>query len=244
MENHKFRIILSSVFFVLGFSIIFSVLGVLLQSILVSYAFWLREILNLVAGLVIIFFGLVMTGLLKIGFLQKEHKLHVQKSKHQYVSSFLFGGAFAVGWTPCVGAILGAVLTLAVTNPAVAFPMMIAYSIGLGIPFIIAAIFISNATGVIEKMVPHLEKLNLFFGLVIVLLGILILTNNLSVIFSFFQFDSLIFDFEASTGFTEPNILIAFIAGVVSFLSPCVLPIVPAYLTFIAGTSVNEFKNK
>ncbi len=246
MDEARLKIILSSVFFVLGFSAVFAVLGVLLQGILSEIAYDARTYLNWVAGLIIIFFGLLMSGLLKVDFFQKEHKLKVKKTSHPYLTSFIFGGAFAIGWTPCVGAVLGAVLSLAITNPGIAFPMMLAYSIGLGLPFIIAAIFISRATGFIKKISPYLEPINLVFGLLLVLIGILIFTNSLSIIASAFPLGDIVAGgmVDTSGAVQEPNILLAFIAGFVSFLSPCVMPLVPAYLTFIAGTSIQETKAK
>ncbi|HZX20100.1 MAG TPA: cytochrome c biogenesis protein CcdA [archaeon] len=246
MENSRVKIILSSIFFVLGFSVVFSVLGVALQSVLGGFAYDAKNILNYIAGLIIIVFGLLLTGLINIDFLQREHKLKLKKTNHAYLTSFLFGGAFAVGWTPCVGAVLGAVLTLAATNPGAALPMMLAYSLGLGLPFIIAAIFISQATSAIEKISPYLKTINLVFGLVIVVLGILIFTNSLNLVANIIPVENLLMgDAGASTvDSIEPNLIIAFIAGLVSFLNPCVLPLVPAYLTFIAGTTLNEAREK
>tara|TARA_Y100000310_G_C20703935_1_gene832876 strand:+ start:12166 stop:12924 length:759 start_codon:yes stop_codon:yes gene_type:complete len=246
LENERLKIIISSVFFVLGFSLVFSVLGVLLQSVLSDVAYDAKNILNFVAGALIIFFGLLMTGILKLDFLQREHKLKVKKTGHQYATSFLFGGAFAIGWTPCVGAILGFVLSLAITEPAVALPLMISYSLGLGIPFILAAVFISRTTGVIKKLIPYLQPLNLIFGIIIILLGILILTNTLSIIASIFHTEELLLgsspedlqNFEQSGFFLK--LAIAFLAGLASFVSPCILPIVPAYLTFIAGSTLKD----
>jgi len=246
MNNERLQIILSSIFFVLGFSVIFSVLGVALESVLSGIAYDAKNILGYIAGAIIIIFGLIMTGLVKIDFLQREHKLKIKKTRHRYVTSFIFGGAFAVGWTPCVGAVLGAVITLASTNPGLALPMMFAYSLGLGLPFIIAAIFISQITGVIQKIAPYLKTVNIIFGFMLVVLGILIFTNSLSAVANLLPIDQFIMgDAGASTsGSVDLNVIIAFIAGIVSFLNPCVLPLVPAYLTFIAGTSLNEAKKE
>jgi len=100
----RWTIFINSVFFVLGFSIIFSLVGVLLQSVLSSVSFTVQKWLGYVGGVVIIFFGLYLIGLIKIKFLEQEHKLKVKKKfSYSYVTSFVFGSAFAVGWTPCVG---------------------------------------------------------------------------------------------------------------------------------------------
>ena len=139
----------------LGFSLIFSLVGVLLQSALSNVAYTAQKWLSYAGGIIIILFGLYLLGIIKIGFLEKEHKLRVNKRfKYTYVTSFIFGAAFAVGWTPCVGAVLGAILSLAVTNPGSAFNFLFAYSLGLGVPFLIVGLFTSRASGLIEKIGP------------------------------------------------------------------------------------------
>ena len=143
----QWTIFLNSVFFVLGFSIIFSIVGVLLQSILANVSFTVKKWLGYIGGTIIIFFGIYLLGLIKIPFLEQEHKLRVKrKFRYSYITSFVFGSAFAVGWTPCVGAILGGILTLAVSNPASAFPLLLSYSLGLGIPFLIVGLFTNSAS--------------------------------------------------------------------------------------------------
>lgn len=180
--DERMKIIVASFFFVLGFSTVFAVLGVLLQSVLEAYAYDVRNYLGYIGGIIIIFFGLVMLGVVKIPLLEQEHKLRVKETRYSFLTAFLFGAAFAVGWTPCVGAVLGAVLTLAVTNPTTAFPLMLAYALGLGIPFLLVGIFISRAQGVINYLAPHLKTLNLIFGVILVLMGILVFTGNLVVV--------------------------------------------------------------
>jgi cytochrome c-type biogenesis protein len=192
VPGSRLRIFLASVFFVLGFSVVFSILGVLLQSVLSSVAFDARNILAQIGGIIIIFFGLVLLGAIKIPALQAEHKLKVKATKTPYLTSFLFGAAFAVGWTPCVGAILGGVLTLAVTQPALAFPLMLAYSLGLGLPFLLVGAFVSRSTGVIKAISPHLKWLNIVFGIILIILGILVFTNTLSLVANFDIVNSLV----------------------------------------------------
>ncbi len=185
-SDDRIKIVLASLFFVLGFSLVFSILGVLLQSVLENYAYDVRNYLGYIGGIIIVFFGLVMMGILKIPALEREYKFKVSQTRYMFVTAFLFGAAFAVGWTPCVGAVLGAVLTLAATQPTVAFPMMLSYSLGLGIPFLLAGIFISRAQGVIAWLSPHLKMINFFFGLILVILGILVFTGYLVVVANVF----------------------------------------------------------
>ncbi|MBI5224059.1 cytochrome C biogenesis protein [Candidatus Micrarchaeota archaeon] len=177
--SSKTKVFLSSVFFVLGFSVVFAVLGVLLQSVLSTVAYDVRTYLSYLGGIVIIFFGILLTGIIEIPVLSSEKKIHVSKSSNAYLGSFLFGAAFAAGWTPCVGAVLGSILTLAITNPTSAFPLMLSYSLGLGVPFLLVGIFISQATFLIKKLSPYLKWLNLLFGLVLIILGILVFTGNI-----------------------------------------------------------------
>jgi cytochrome c-type biogenesis protein len=184
--DDRMKIFLASVFFVLGFSVVFSVLGVLLQSVLEAYAYDVRNYLGYAGGIIILFFGLIMVGLIKIPALEREYKLKVSQTRYMFLTSFLFGAAFAVGWTPCVGAVLGAVLTLAATQPGVALPLMLSYSLGLGIPFLLAGLFFSRAQGVINWIAPHLHAINTFFGIVLIVLGILVFTGYLVVVANLF----------------------------------------------------------
>src|SRR3989344_6722430 len=145
-EKRNWRIFAASVFFVLGFSMVFSLVGVLLQSVLARVATIVQVWLGRIGGVIIILFGIYLLGLIRVPFLEQEHKLRVkQKFDSMYFTSFIFGAAFAVGWTPCVGAVLGAVLSLAVTQPGTAFFLMLAYSLGLGIPFLVVGLFTNQA---------------------------------------------------------------------------------------------------
>src|SRR3989338_7702518 len=115
-SSARVKMFLNSLFFVLGFSVVFALLGVLLNTILSQSSYLIQEWLGRIGGIIIIIFALYLLGLLKLPFLEKEHKINVKKRfSITYVTSFVFGAAFAVGWTPCVGAILGAVLALAIT---------------------------------------------------------------------------------------------------------------------------------
>ncbi len=246
MENSRWQIFINSVFFVLGFSIIFSIVGVLLQSILSNVAYTVQNWLGYIGGTMIILFGLYLLGLIKIGFLEREHKLKIKrKFRYSYVTSFLFGAAFAIGWTPCVGAVLGTILTLAITNPASAFKFLLSYSLGLGIPFLVVGLFTSRASKLIEKAGPKLKYFNYAFGVILILLGILVFTSQLSRIASIpFLADLLTRVSGESIQFDQLGIGIAFIAGLASFLSPCVLPIVPGFLSYLATTAATEAENE
>lgn len=244
MKNGDWGIFINSIFFVLGFSLVFSLVGVLLQSVFSGVGFEIQKWLGRIGGVVIILFGLYLLGLIRPKFLQKEYKIKVKKKfNSSYLTSFVFGAAFAVGWTPCVGAILGAILTLAITQPTSAFFLMLAYSLGLGIPFLIVGAFTSSAQKFISKSGRWLSYLNYLFGVILVILGVLVYAGQLGRIASLaFASDILIWLNIGSVGTgASLNILIAFFAGLVSFLSPCVLPLIPAFLAYM-GTTIRGDK--
>ena len=190
---NRTNIVLNSVFFVIGFSVVFSTLGVIINSVLSTSAVELVEGLNQVAGIIIVGFGIFLLLSTKINKLNIEKKFFPKSSKSSYPMSFVFGLAFAVGWTPCVGPILGTILTLASTTPSVAFNLLLLYSLGLGIPFILIGVFFSRATRVIRSMSKHLKYYNVFLGGFIILLGILVFTNQLAYIANFPLLNELLF---------------------------------------------------
>lgn len=185
-------IILNTVFFVLGFSIVFSALGVLINSVLSSVSGEIIQSLNYVGGIIIISFGIFLLLSTKIKSLNIEKKFFPKRTKSKYPLSFVFGLAFAAGWTPCVGPILGTILTLAATTPSFSFHLLLAYSLGLGIPFVLIGIFFSRATKIIRGMSKHLKYYNLILGGFIIFLGILVFTNQLAYIANFPLLDKLV----------------------------------------------------
>src|SRR3989339_1372140 len=134
-KNARGKMFLNSVAFVLGFSVVFALLGVLLNTLLERSSYTIQLWLSRVGGIIIILFGLYLLGLIRLPFLEKDHKIRVKKKfSVTYVTSFVFGAAFAVGWSPCVGAVLGSILALAVSQPGSSFALLTTYSLGLGIP--------------------------------------------------------------------------------------------------------------
>lgn len=242
-SSRNWRIFTASVFFVLGFSVVFSLVGVLLQSVLANVATSVQVWLGRVGGIIIILFGIYLLGLIKIPFLEQEHKLAVKrKSNSMYLTSFIFGAAFAVGWTPCVGAVLGAVLTLAATQPGTAFFLMLSYSLGLGIPFLLVGLFTNQAQRFIQKSSKWILYLKYVFGVVLIFLGILVFVNQLSRVANLafaIKFLTALNIGTVGSGMSL-NLGIAFIAGLVSFLSPCVLPLIPAFLSYLASVGAQK----
>ncbi|NND86197.1 MAG: cytochrome C biogenesis protein [Nitrosopumilus sp.] len=190
---NRSNIIINSVFFVLGFSVVFSTLGVIINSVLSTSTGEIVNGLNQIGGIIIVGFGIFLLLSTKINKLNVEKKFFPKRSKASYPMSFVFGLAFAAGWTPCVGPILGTILTLAATTPSVAFNLLLVYSMGLGIPFILIGVFYSRASKIIRLMSKHLKYFNLILGGFIVILGILVFTNQLAYIANFPLLNELIF---------------------------------------------------
>ena len=153
----------------------------------------LIEGLNQIGGVIIVGFGIFLLLSSKITKLNVEKKFFPKRSKASYPMSFVFGLAFAAGWTPCVGPILGTILTLAATTPSVAFNLLLVYSLGLGIPFILIGVFYSRANKIIKAMSRHLKYYNLILGGFIVILGVLVFTNQLAYIANFPLLNELLF---------------------------------------------------
>jgi cytochrome c-type biogenesis protein len=185
LVSSRLNILLNTFFFVAGFTIVFSVLGVILNSVLSSTAGKALSDFNHIGGAIIIAFGVFMLLSTKLSKLNFEKKIIPSRTKTSYPLSFVFGLAFATGWTPCIGPILGSILTLAATTPGHAFVLLLSYSIGLGIPFILMGVFFSRFTRFIRSMSKHLKYYSVIMGAFIVLLGVLVYTNQLAAIASF-----------------------------------------------------------
>ncbi|MEO9321638.1 MAG: cytochrome c biogenesis protein CcdA [Nitrososphaera sp.] len=185
-RSTRLNIFLNTVYFVLGFSLVFAVLGVILNSFLSNVGTGFQSTLQAIGGVVIIAFGAYLILSTRIRILNFERRMTtLPRFKTTYLTSFVFGAAFASGWTPCVGPILGSTLTLAATSPGAAYNSLLAYSLGLGIPFLVTGAFFSQATGIIRKMVKHLKYFNPIMGGILIVLGILVFTNELSVLGNF-----------------------------------------------------------
>lgn len=248
--KRDWTIFLSSLFFVLGFSIVFSLVGVLLQTAL-SHAN--REVtmwLGWIGGSIIILFGLFLLNLFTPKFLTVNHQFAVKKRfKSYFLTSFVFGAAFAVGWTPCVSAALGAILALAATQATSAFLLLFFYTLGIGLPFLVVGLFTNQAQALIEKAGKWLTYIQYVFGVLLVVMGIYIFTGNLSQIANIQIFTDILTSLHLTTtaggnisSLTFINCLIAFLAGLGSFLSPCILPIIPGFLSYLASTAVQTNK--
>ncbi|MCK9345141.1 MAG: cytochrome c biogenesis protein CcdA [Candidatus Pacebacteria bacterium] len=178
----RFAMLHASLFFVLGFTAVFAILGLLLHGALVQVNHEFQVYLARFGGAIIIFFGLYLMGLIKLSFLEKTRHISIHKRfSSRAVTSFVFGAAFAAGWTPCVGAALGAILGLAALAPAKTFFLLIAYALGLGVPFLIIGAFAGEIEKYLARNLAWVQYVNIIFGGVLVWLGAMSFTQNLSV---------------------------------------------------------------
>ena len=147
---------ISALGFVIGFTLLFTLMGAFAGSA-GSFFTTNQGILNVVCGLIVIFFGLHFMGVIKIDALQKTMRPHVNKPPRGFLSSLLFGMVFAIGWTPCVGAFLGSALSLAASTGSTAqgILLLLCYSLGLGIPFMLTAILIDRLEGAFTWIKQH-----------------------------------------------------------------------------------------
>lgn len=175
------RVIIASIFFILGFTTVFVGLGAG-ASVFGQFIQQHKNTLGIVAGVVIIIFGLHFLGILRIPFLYREARYHAEARPASYLGAYFIGLAFAFGWTPCVGPILAAVLAMAANEASLntGISMLLAYSLGLGVPFVLAAIAIRPFLGFMAKFRRHLGKVEKVMGGLLVVTGILFLTGSLN----------------------------------------------------------------
>jgi len=188
-KSARRKILLNGFLFIVGFSFIFVLLGSLsglAGSALFRYRIWLSRI----GGIFVILFGLFMIGVLRLPLLNVEKnigKINALKPGNP-ISSLIFGATFALGWTPCVGPILGSILTLAASSATIgqgAFLLSV-FSLGLAVPFLIVAFSIGSASSYISKLSKYLNVISIIGGLFLVFLGILLFTNKLGVWIAYF----------------------------------------------------------
>jgi len=189
----RLQAIALSLCFVLGFSTIFVTLGAsatALGQLLVSY----RYELNLVGGTIVIVFGLFTVGALRPTWLLRDLRVEVSPAHGRPFAAYLLGMAFAFGWTPCIGPILGSILTVSAASATVAKGMILlaVYSIGLGLHFVIAATFTDNLSAKLKSLGRIGRILQFFAGLIMVLIGAAMITGHLSTL-SFWLLDTLPF---------------------------------------------------
>jgi len=188
--GNRFATFTHGLAFVLGFSVVFVFLGVA-ASAFGSLLYDLRNWVARIGGIVVIVFGLHMTGVFRITFLEYDVRVHAHPDrKRGYMTSFLMGVFFSAGWSPCIGPVLGTILTLAVNGSSVALgtKLLISYSIGLAIPFLIAALSIGWLSGILRRYGKVTHYVEVGMGVVLVIVGLMLLFNVFQWIATYGQF--------------------------------------------------------
>jgi len=176
----------NSLAFIGGFSMVFILLGAsssLIGQWLYDYQDWLR----IIGGILVIIFGLFIAGFLKMDFLMKEKRLHIHGKPAGYAGTFLVGMAFAAGWTPCVGPILGSILLYASAKGSALYglKLLAVYSLGLAVPFFIAAYAINGFLSYSKVIYRFMRVIMLLSGLLLIVFGILLLSDRIGELGAF-----------------------------------------------------------
>src|SRR3989338_413096 len=186
-ENRR-KILVHALFYVCGFSLVFVIFGIAPSGIGL-FLFEYRTLLQKLGGIFIILLGLFLTNLVRFPFLEKEAILNLPEPLRKYgkISSFLFGASIAFGWTPCVGPILGAVLTIAATRGEIiqGFILLSIFSLGLAVPFLLAALGLGKFIKIIQNYGWILNGISVLSGLLLIFVGILIFTDNFTFLISY-----------------------------------------------------------
>tara|TARA_B100000035_G_scaffold298119_1_gene291542 strand:- start:495 stop:1220 length:726 start_codon:yes stop_codon:yes gene_type:complete len=177
----KIEIMLPIIFFIFGFSIIFVIMGASIE--IISDIFYLiKKQLNFLSGLLIILMGLFFLGILKIPILNIEKKINLKISNKNPLFSFLIGVAFAFGWSPCIGPILGSILSVAINDSFNGVILLSFYSIGLGVPFMIIGYSLSKSLVLISHINKFVRYIQISTGLILILTGFLIMNGSIQAI--------------------------------------------------------------
>jgi cytochrome c-type biogenesis protein len=182
------KVFISTTLFVCGFSLVFILLGAsasILGTVLNTY----RGLLRVIGGLIIILLGVHLTGLLRIRGLDIEKRIHLKKRPFQFFGAFLIGMAFAAGWSPCIGPLLGAILIIAGNQETVRQGIVLLgiYSLGLAIPFLVLSVFVNYMFRFLSRLKTVLRYLNPTAGVVLIGIGLLLVTDNLNLFTGYLQ---------------------------------------------------------
>ena len=188
-DTDRRRTLRNALGFVLGFTIVFIIMGAFM-GIMGKLVREYQTVLNVLTGAVVILFGLNFMGVLKIGFLNRASQQDANVKDLNFFSSMLFGIVFSIGWTPCVGAFLGSALLLASQGGSLlqGIVMLLAFSLGLGIPFVVSALLVDRLKGAFDFIKRHYRVINLVSGLVLVIVGILMATGYMGYWLSLLSF--------------------------------------------------------
>ena len=183
IEQDKRVVLIKTILFSLGFSLVFIILGATASAVGNILLFLTNE-LRIAAGVVIILFSLQMLGLLNFNFLNQEKRIETQSYKDNYAFPLLVGAAFAFGWTPCIGPVLGSILALSATEASIGSGILLLsfYSLGLAIPFVLSGYFMNKFLTTRKGFSKYYGRVTKTGGAILLVTGVLIATNQIQVI--------------------------------------------------------------
>ncbi|PIY86535.1 MAG: cytochrome C biogenesis protein [Nitrospirae bacterium CG_4_10_14_0_8_um_filter_41_23] len=175
----RYLTITNSFAFIFGFSTVFIALG-LSSSAIGSFLFEYLDLLRIIGGILVIIFGLFITGFLKLSFLMKDKKIHLSGKPAGYIGTFIVGMTFAAGWSPCIGPILATILVYAGAKGSVVYglKLLTVYSLGLAMPFFVSALAINSFLSYSKKLVRYMRMIMIISGLLLIVFGIMLLTDQ------------------------------------------------------------------
>src|ERR1051325_6039237 len=188
VQRSRRAALIHALLFILGFSLIFLALGAsatLLGRLLIAYRAWITR----VGGVLVIVFGLFLLGVFNLGVLTRERRIHLADKPVGYLGTVLVGIAFGAGWSPCIGPILGGILTYTATEAELSrgLVLLAAYSLGLALPFLLAALAIERFITLFQRWRRHIVWVTRASGALLVVLGLLMVTNYFSALSGFLQ---------------------------------------------------------
>ena len=188
MGNRRRLAMTHAVLFVIGFSLIFILLGASATAVGSAFRAY-KDVIQRAGGILIIFFGLYCLGVIKLGFLTQEKRIHLEEKPLGYLGSVLVGMAFGAGWSPCIGPILGGILSLAATEADFGrgMALLVAYSAGLAVPFLVAAFAVETFLDWFQRFRKHLALVQKASGALLVAVGLLIATGQFTRLAEYLQ---------------------------------------------------------
>ena len=244
-SNARLTTFVHALLFVLGFSLVFIVgwggAATALGQVFGQYKTQIGQI----GGAVVILFGLVTLDIIKLPWMNYDTRPGWNSNKRNgLLSSGMMGVFFAAGWTPCIGTTLGAILTLGFSAQTSGQAMLLSsgYALGLGVPFLLIGLGMDRALKVLQRFRRYQRPFQIASGALLILIGLLLLSGRMTLIAIWAQSNGFYLDLPF-VGAATPTYAIAILAGLLSFLSPCVLPLVPAYIGYLSGQAVQPIKN-
>jgi cytochrome c-type biogenesis protein len=188
VQRSRKTALVHALLFVFGFTLIFLALGAtatLVGRVLVAYRDWITRI----GGVLVLLLGLYLLGVFNWSALSRERRIHVSDKPLGYLGTVVVGLAFGAGWSPCLGPILGGILTYTASQAGLRHGLVLlgAYSLGLAVPFVLAAVAVERFLAVVQRLRPQMRWVTRISGMVLVVVGLLMITNYVSVLSGFLQ---------------------------------------------------------